>query len=200
MKAHLESAIGLLYRGCTRAGELIAIYEYLKGAGPAALDCDDILRSAVVLAVSSFDLYLHDIYRLEALERLRKSKNISALKVPFGSLFMEDIDRHSLIDECIRKDHAYKSFVAPDKLAECLKALIDRPWDEIAGILNTRVDGCKEQLRRVIDLRNRIAHEADVNPNFGGLELWPIYAEDVRNSVEFLRKLALAIAKAVDRN
>lgn len=40
-------------------------------------------------------------------------------------------------------------------------------------------------------------HEADVNPNYGGVELWPIYSEDVAESVRFLRELGEAISRAV---
>lgn len=61
MSPHLQSALSLFANGCTRARNLKAIYEYLSKHAPAAMDCDDILRSSLLLAVSSFDLYMHDV-------------------------------------------------------------------------------------------------------------------------------------------
>jgi hypothetical protein len=106
--------------------------------------------------------------------------------VPFNVLISSDRAQIDIIDESIRKENSYKSFVAPDKLAECLRILVDKPWDKIADDLNDTAAISKAKLRSVVDLRNRIVHEADVNPAYGRIELWPIYCEDVENSIAFL--------------
>ena len=197
MKAHLASAYNLFTYGCTRAYDLKAIHEYLTKSAPAAMNCDDILRSALVLVVSSFDLYVHDVFRLEVLQRLSLGKDIAAYRVPFNALHLQSSERDAAIEECIRKENAHKSFVAPEKVAECLRSLLDNPWEVVALYFGSEVKSCKAKLKSVVDLRNRIAHEADVNPAYGGVELWPIYGEDVVQSIDFLRKLGLAIAEAL---
>lgn len=176
---------------------MTAIHAYLVKTSPLALNCDDILRSSLVLAVSSFDLFMHDVYRLEALQRLAGQRDIPLLKIPFNILHIEATQRCGFLEDFIKKENAHKSFVAPDKVAECLRSLIDAPWDGIAAKFGSSSSSCKAQLKGVVDLRNRIAHEADVNPTFGGTELWPIYAEDVSDSVNFLRRLGRAIAEAL---
>ncbi|WP_158812047.1 HEPN domain-containing protein [Beijerinckia sp. L45] len=198
MKSHLSLALGTFQSGCTRAEGLCAIFHHLRRTAPAAMDCDDILRSAVVLAVSSFDLFIHDLFRLEVIHRIRTGKKVDIFKVPFNVLLQRDLERIESIEACIREDNSYKSFVAPDKLASCLRPLVNDPWEKISSCLVRTSSVAKAELKRVVDLRNRIAHEADLNPALGGVELWPIYREDVETSVEFLRRLGAAIAKVLD--
>jgi hypothetical protein len=198
MKNHIFSAYKAFKDGCDRADGLKSIFEYLNKVAPAALDCDDILRSALVLAVSSFDLFIHDLFRLEVTHRLDTKREINSLRVPFNVLVSSDHAQIDIIDESIRKENSYKSFVAPDKLAECLRILVDKPWDKIADTLNDTAAICKAKLKSVVDLRNRIVHEADVNPAYGGIELWPIYSLDVEDSIAFLRQLGSSIAEIVN--
>lgn len=199
MKTHISSAHRAFNDGCDRADKLKFIFEYLKKVAPSAIDCDDILRSALVLAVSSFDLFIHDLFRLEVTHRLSSKQEINSLRVPFNVLISSDRAQIDIIDESIRKENSYKSFVAPDKLAECLRILVDKPWDKIADDLNDTAAISKAKLRSVVDLRNRIVHEADVNPAYGRIELWPIYCEDVENSIAFLRQLGASIAEIVNK-
>jgi hypothetical protein len=198
MKNHIAVAFKTFTDGCDRADGLKAIYDYLAKRAPAALNCDDILRSALVLAVSSFDLLLHDILRLEVIYRLSVKKEVGSLRIPFNILISDERLQLEIIDQCIRKDNSYKSFVAPDKFADCLRTLIENPWGKIAINSDESVAAIKIQLKNVVDLRNRIAHEADVNPAYGGVELWPIYRDDVSTSIVFLRKLGKSVAASIN--
>jgi hypothetical protein len=184
--------------GCRRADVLVAIQRYTVSTSPAALNCDDMLRSAVVLAVSSFDLYVHDVFRSEVVYRLQNLVRVERLKIPFESVISNQEKQVMVIDDYIRKENSYKSFVAPDKLAECLRSFVSTPWSLIAEQMGLSDEECKGKLRRIIDLRNRIAHEADINPNYGGAELWPIYVSDVENSIMYVRNISRAIATVVD--
>nr|WP_294553013.1 HEPN domain-containing protein [uncultured Rhodopila sp.] len=200
MKNHILSAHNTFKGGCDRAEGLRAIYEYMRKTAPAALNCDDILRSALVLAVSSFDLFIHDLFRCEITHRLGAKREVISLRVPFNVLISSEQSQIDMIDASIRKENSYKSFVAPDKLADCLRILVENPWEKIAHFLSDTVHNSKENLKMVVDLRNRIAHEADVNPAFGGVELWPIYSEDVESSIVFLRRLGGSIAMVIDNH
>lgn len=198
MKSHFLSCHQTFKDGCDRADGLKSIYEYLRKIAPVALNCDDILRSALVLSVSSFDLFIHDLFRLEVAHRLGTKQEINLLRIPFNVLISPEQTQIDMIDECIRKDNSYKSFVAPDKLAECLRIFVDSPWDKIAASLGGSTSTLKAKLKSIVDLRNRIAHEADVNPAYGGVELWPIYSEDVDTSIAFLRQLGASIVEVVN--
>jgi hypothetical protein len=197
MKNHIIPAFRTFQSGCGRADGLCHIHKYLKKTSPAALDCNDILRSSIVLVVSSFDLYIHEVFRSETIHRLRHKQKISSLKIPFNSAILDGEDQITFIEECIYKDINYKSFVAPSKLEECLKKLIDDPWSKISKHFGESQSICRSNLKAIVDLRNRIAHEADVNPAFAGIELWPIYREDVERSISFLRKFGESIGFSV---
>jgi hypothetical protein len=200
MRAHVLSALNKLYCGCDRAHTLRLIHEHLIKFAPPALDCSDILRASLVMAVSSFDLYMHDIFREEVIHRLKEKRNVFYLRIPFELLIANNDDQIVNIDNTIRTENSFKSFVAPDKLAECLRAFMECPWDQIAIFHGEPAAICKAQLKSIVDLRNRIAHEADINPTYAGIDLWPIYVADVERSVDFLRSLATAIAKAIDNS
>ena len=198
MKNYILIAKSTFNDGCDRACALKAIFDLMEATAPAALNCDDILRSALVLSVSSFDLFLHEIFRFEVSHRLTQKKEINSLRIPFNVLISSEHMQIDMIDEAIRKDNSYKSFVAPDKLAECLRIFVEAPWDRIAVSLGEQPSTVKSKLKSVVDLRNRIAHEADVNPTYGGVELWPIYSEDVDSSIIFLRDLGSAVAEVIN--
>jgi len=198
MKTHIQAAKAKLVHGCDRAEGIRGVFEYMKANSPAALDCSDILRSSVMLAVSAFDLFIHEIYRLEVLDRFDSKKGITLLKVPFGAVIATGAMQIEIIDECVRRENSYKSFVAPDKVADILRILVENPWDKISIEMNTSSHDLKSTLKGVVDLRNRIAHEADVNPAYAGIELWPIYSDDVAASIKFLRALGNGIAAVVE--
>ncbi|MBD8677909.1 HEPN domain-containing protein [Sphingomonas sp. CFBP 13720] len=198
MKAHLIQCHRTFSEGCARAAALRSIYEYLKANAPKALNCDDILRSAVILSVSSFDLLVHDIYRTEVLHRLSLNQPVNFLRVSYNTVVATGYTQSALIEQSIRTENSYKSFVAPDKIAEILRHLVEDCWEKIAAHAGTTAKDCKATLKRVVDLRNRIAHEADVNPALGGIELWPIYSDDVGEAIDFLRNLGSSITDVID--
>lgn len=198
MKTHVTVALRNFNHGCDRANGLHSIHQYLQKFAPAAMDCSDLLRSSIVLSVSSFDLLIHDLYRTEVLHRFSLNRSTTTLKIPFDAGFLAGSSQLAAIDEHVRLENSFKSFVAPDKLAECLRPLVDRPWEKVSAVLKHPASSCKARLKSIVDLRNRIAHEGDVNPALGGLDLWPIYAEDVDASVTFLRRLGMAVAQVVN--
>jgi hypothetical protein len=119
------------------------------------------------------------------------------LRVPFNTALSSGSDQAALVDEHIRLENSFKSFVAPDRLADCLRPLVGSIWDGVAAIRGRSIADEKSSLKAIVDLRNRIAHEADVNPALGGIELWPIYDADVEASVDFLRAFGTAVGQVV---
>ena len=93
--------------------------------------------------------------------------------------------------------HSYKSFIAPDKIAEVLCHFLDSPWSAIASKMGEKESDIKSRLKELVRWRNRIAHEADINPTLGGIDLWPIFEQDVREAIEFLGSLGQSIADVI---
>lgn len=50
----------------------------------------------------------------------------------------------------------------------------------------------KARIRLIVDRRNKIAHEADLDPSYPGSR-WPITESDVASSCQFLSQIAEAI-------
>ncbi len=189
-----------LYRfeiGLGRAAKLCQLYAYSLTQYPAALDLTDVLRAAVMLAVGALDLLVHDTYRTEVFYRLEQRVAINGLKVPFNVLISDDIGRYAAMEADLKASHSYRSFVAPDKIAEVICHFVSQSWSSISLQIEEPEQQVKRRLAEIVKWRNRIAHESDVNPQLGGVDLWAIQIDDVEESIAFLRQLGAAIVAVV---
>ncbi len=64
-------------------------------------------------------------------------------------------------------------------------------WEIIAARVGGTPTDLKNRLSLVVDRRNKIAHEADIDPTFG--RRWPIDPILVGDSVNFVERLAESI-------
>lgn len=64
----MQSALDQFYISIQRVRDLIALYHSLTAQTTSAVDVSDILRSALVLAVSALDYYIHEVVRIGMLE------------------------------------------------------------------------------------------------------------------------------------
>ena len=75
----------------------------------------------------------------------------------------------SWLEDQIRTRHSYRSFQDPDNIAEAIRLVSDvQLWEAIASELNTTSRDARTQLRSIVDRRNQIAHESDVDPSYAG--------------------------------
>lgn len=192
-----ESSLNTFEHGLGRGNQLCEIYKYCAAQYPAALDCTDILRAAVLTSVSSLDLLVHSIYRSEVYYRIQKKLKITGLRVPFNALVQSPEDAYVEVDQDLKAVHSFKSFVAPDKIGEVICHFAEHPWQKMSAKVGADEKSIKSQLKEIVKWRNRIAHEADINPDLGGILLWPIIVEDVQYSIKFLRSIGQAIALVV---
>ena len=66
-------------------------------------------------------------------------------------------------------------------------------WNEVAATLSTNPSqDIREQLSLIVGRRNQIAHEADVDPSYGG-RLWPIDLLLADDAVTFIESIAETI-------
>ncbi len=72
-------------------------------------------------------------------------------------------DFASYLEDEIRQRHSYKSFQQPDSIADAIKLISDKKlWLEVASIIGRPKKDIKQELKIIIDRRNKIAHEADI--------------------------------------
>lgn len=99
------------------------------------------------------------------------------------------------LGEAIRDRHSWLSFQHPDKIADAVRLVSPvKLWDEVGKELGISAQEAKLRLRVVVDRRNQIAHEADMDPANPGFR-WPISDALVAESLENIAKAAEAIFK-----
>lgn len=191
MKAALEQ----LRQDITRIRSLMSIYEYLLEQH-VALDISDILRGCIVLAVSALDAFIHEVIRVGMVQILRggrkQTPEYQKQKVTFNQIsFSPD---YAWFDRIILEQHQEKSYQNPKKISEGIKLISDIDlWAEISKQLNEPADNVNHKLKLIVDRRNQIAHEADIDRGLAAPIRRGIDLLDVKDTVNFIEKLAETI-------
>ncbi|WP_407638361.1 HEPN domain-containing protein [Amycolatopsis rifamycinica] len=149
--------------------------------GPS-LECDDLLRSAVVFAISALDYYIHDLV-LECLVDVfrgnrNRAKGFELLQLPASfsydlSATSSPYEKELLYRQTISESLSRKTYQRADDIASGLKLICDTPfWSGTYGRGST-CESAKRELNLIATRRNKIVHEADLADSTLG-EKWPI--------------------------
>ncbi|MGJ3250854.1 MAG: HEPN domain-containing protein [Elainellaceae cyanobacterium] len=239
------SALDQFRISIARVRDLISIHNSVKAQATSALDLSDILRAALVLAVSALDYYTHEVVTLGMLEIhrgqrsepnpspnssqsafsrfqvslggarqerliamdiaawleneiqqsqgfdfLEQSYPVSALLPVISNSLLNRLNNASWLEDEIRERLGYQSFQQPDKIADAIRLISEKKlWDEVAVKLGKSAKDVKQQLSAVVDRRNKIAHEADIDPTFGIGSRWYIDEILVNDAVNFIEQV-----------
>jgi hypothetical protein len=74
-----------------------------------------------------------------------------------------------------------------------LDSLLLKLWDEVATKLGNPAKDVKQQLSAIVDRRNKIAHEADIDPTFGIGSRWYIDKVLVNDAIDFIEEVIESI-------
>lgn len=190
----MQSAIEAFRESVSRVEHLGGLYKALTGLTTTVVDASDLLRAQVVLAVSALDFYVHEVTvsgMVEVFEGRRPpTQAFLKYRVSLGSVSGGMSTRSSSWFEAeIRGRHSFLSFQQPDKVADAIRLFSDvKLWKEVASKMGNTEKGVKDQLKLIVDRRNKIAHEADLDPSYPG-QRWPIKDSDVEQSLQFLSAL-----------
>jgi hypothetical protein len=182
-----------------RARDLLALYSTLSATTTGVLDLTDILRAALVVAVSAFDHLVHEIARIGMLEIYDNKRPMTDAYRRFP-VTMENVLTGAAtpgsvqwLDDEIRRQHSWISFQQADKVADAIRLVSSKKlWEEIGTILGIDARSAKIRLNLIVDRRNKIAHEADMDPSSPGAR-WPIDEVLVQNAIDDLVQIADAI-------
>jgi len=187
-ESNVESArqLGIIYSSfCDKVTEVIRL--------------DELLRAELVLVVSALDCYVHDIVRIGMTRALAMSSGEPNSYLSFGvsMMFVKRLlrtssadDRATLFDQEVRRLHGFKTFQNADKISEAFSLIgVMRLWDRIAVGLGIQPSDVKTRLNLIVDRRNRIAHEGDIDPSSGITSKYPIDFPTVQQSVDWLDSL-----------
>ena len=190
----MQSAFDQFRISISRVRDLIAVHNSVRVISTPALDLSDILRAALVLSVSALDYYVHEVVRLGMLEIYSGSRSeppaFSRFQVSLGSTRSLD----NLLEDEIRQRHSYKSFQQPDNIAEAIRLIADKKlWEEVGNLMDRPAKDIKQELSIIVDRRNKIAHEADIDPTFDLGNRWSINEELVNDAVDFIEQVVESI-------
>lgn len=196
-----------------RADMLTAIHAYLASNTTAALRPDEILRAEWVARVSALDLYVHELVSqrmvaifagaLPATQQFNKfkimvetAKRIASAPNPADAIAAFDLD--------VRQQLGIQSFQLPDKVADAIRlcSVIDL-WGAVAlheGATEAqkiqRAKDIKKTLSLIVERRNKIAHEGDLQPQIPRVP-WPIDAASLATVREFIDRTVRSIDSCV---
>jgi hypothetical protein len=136
----------------------------------------------------------NEIQQTQGYEFLQQSHTVSALIPALSNSIMNRLDNASWLESEIRDRLGYQSFQQADKIAEAIRYISDKKlWDEVAIQMNKSAKDVKQQLNSIVDRRNKIAHEADIDPTFNIGSRWKIDEVLVGDAVDFIEMLVESI-------
>ena len=199
----MQAALDQFRANIARVRNLGGIYRALEGQTTSAVDLSDLLRAELVLAVSALDQYIHELVRLGMLEINRgtrqETRAFTQFSMPLGTVkeWLLDPDDEQRLDSEIRSQFSRRSFQQPDRIAEAIRHFSGEAlWANVGRNLGLLEQDVRSRLQLIVDRRNKIAHEADLDPaSFG--DRWPIDTLLVDNAIEFIERVGEAIFAVV---
>ncbi len=201
----MHVAIEQFRRDIQRVRGLGSLYRVLSLQTTQALDLSDLLRSELVMVVSALDHFVHELVRLGMLEvsRSERAQTEAYLRfqVTLGSALdgVDNPGNASWLEDQIRSRNGYRAFQDPDNIADAIRLISGvELWNAVADEMDSTARDIRALLRLIVDRRNKIAHESDIDPSYAHIgTLWPIDATMADESVAFVEPLAEAIFTVV---
>lgn len=193
----MQTAIESFRASIARVRHLGGIYSAVCTLATKILDPSDLLRAQIVLAVAAMDYYIHEITALGMVEVFEGKRPIpdsfSKFKVSVGAIPLNSGQQSSWFLNEVRERHSFLSFQQPDKIADALRLFTTvKLWARVSESLATPEASIKAQIKLIVDRRNKIAHEADIDPTYPDAR-WPIDEEDVKASIDFIDRVVEAV-------
>jgi len=197
----MRRAIDQFENNIVRVRALGGLFQALDGLTTPAVDATDILRAQTVMAVSALDHYVHELTLLGMLEIYSGVRAATPaylrFETPVGTaLTGVTAGGTAWFEAVIREKHGFLSFQHPDKVSAAIRLFSPcKLWPTVAAAMGTDAAQLKTRLRLVVDRRNKIAHEADLDPSYPGVR-WPISKLDASGVVDFVYELCHQIHAA----
>ena len=190
----------------TRVKTLGGLHQVFDQQTTLAVDLSDLLRAQIVMIVSALDHYIHEITRvgmLEVYDGARPKTNAFLRFQVTMDATMTGISKPSendWFDREIRDKHGYQAFQHPDNIANAVRLFSScELWISVASELNLTDQDVKNRLRAIVNRRNQIVHEADLDPSYPGIgNRWPISPSDVTSASDFIQNVCEAIHTVVN--
>lgn len=195
----MQAAIDQFRVNIARVRNLGVIHNTLNVQTTAAIDLSDILRSELVMAISALDHCIHEIVRLGMLEVYRGTRPETSAFLRFQISLervrqvVSDPTSDDWLENEIRERHSWRSFQQADHIADAIRLISDISlWEQVSTHMGMPSQDVKEQLNLIADRRNKIVHEADMDPTPYDTR-WPIDEALVDDTINFIEQIAETI-------
>lgn len=170
----------------------------LHGSALAGVDMTESFRASIVLGVSALDSYVHNL----CVEGIVESfANVRPRNSYFGDVRVGIIAAEmglrsgssNWLEGEVRSLFSRDTFQRPDDISKALRFVDDTPkkWGRISARIGFTTERTKAQLNSIVDRRNMIVHEADIDPVWGGSR--SLTADDTEGAIDFISKVVAAI-------
>jgi RiboL-PSP-HEPN len=140
----------------------------------------------------------NEIQQAEGYAFLQQPYAVAALIPALSNSIVNKLNNTSWLEGEIRERLGYQSFQQADKIADAIRYISDtKIWDEVAIQAAKSAKEIKQQLNSIVDRRNKIAHEADIDPTFNIGSRWNIDEVLVGDAVDFIEMLVESIHKVL---
>lgn len=198
----MQKALDIFRKSIGRVEHLAGLYRAMASLTTPAVDSSDLLRAQIVLAVSALDFYVHEVVVLgmiEVYKGIRPSTSaFDRYKISAGAMMIgHPAGGTTWLEAEIRERHSFLSFQQPDKIADAIRLFSNLDlWKSVGTELCQDDTAVKSMLKLIVDRRNKVAHEADLDPSYPGAR-WPIYEGDTDQSRKFISDLVEAIHRTI---
>jgi hypothetical protein len=165
------------------------------------VDTANLFRSCVLLSVSALDHLIHELTIAGMKEIFNGSRtptskyNKHSVSLGFVSA-INSTPSMIVFESEIRKTLSWQTFQRPEKIKDAISLFSAiQLWQQISLYLNDSESNIKNQLNLIVDRRNMIAHEADIEPVFKTKR--QISDSDVQRTIDYIDKLGNAIYSVV---
>lgn len=199
-----------------RCKELKVLHAHLSSTTTAVLPVDELLRAEWVSRVGALDLYVHELVAQNMVRIFDGNRSISSgfSKFHCSSDALIRIksaatasDASAAFDLEVRTKLSRRTFQLPEDIADGIRLVSSAElWNEVAvasGAIelnkNTIAKNLKKSLSLIVERRNKIAHEGDLQRSVPRVP-WPISRADVEYVEKFIEDLVRKIDKIVEQH
>lgn len=166
----------------------------------AGVDMTEAFRASIVLAVSALDSYVHNLCVEAILDAFggNRSRNkyfgevrVRLIAAEYGFRLVST----NWLEGEVREIFSRLTLQRPDDISKALRFVDDKSgkWKRVAARLSVSSEQARNRLNSIVDRRNMIVHEADMDPVWNAPR--SLNVADTELAIEFLSRLAEAIDK-----
>ena len=200
MRFELAAVLDVFSSEIAGCRNVIGIADNLAPQAPA-LDLSDLYRHILAGAVSALDTCVHSLVRTAILLQLQGIGPASNAQLPvpadlFRRWYRGDASALNEIALAIRSAHSRWTMQFAKDIADAVKLVSASPlWISIAAGDSEAAKGLKSSLDVVVQRRNKIVHESDLDPSTGAK--WPITSDLAVAAIDVVKERGEAIVAHV---